>query len=484
MNITSQAIDTNETLNDQLSSLQTNFTQLNHSYKNDTYPSVQDRKSSLSRLKKSIIEHEQCIYDALHSDYGHRSEFDTLIGELIPSIANIKYTLKKLKRWMKPSKRHAGLFLFPSSVRVHYQPLGVVGVIVPWNYPVYLSLTPIITALAAGNKVMVKMSEFTPATNKVIKQVLACVANNVVIVEGESEISAAFSALPFDHLLFTGSTEVGKHVARAAANNLTPITLELGGKSPLIIDASANLKKAVDAVILGKAINAGQTCVAPDYILLPANKQQEFIGLFKAQFLEYYQTSADGVSSVNSLTQIIDDKHTKRLSGYIDDAIEKGAMIHTIQDDTVDSPFKLMQPLLITNVNSSMEVMRNEIFGPLLPIIAYDEINEAIAFVNDRPRPLALYMMSNDPKNINKMLYQTHSGGVCINDTLMHVIAEDAPFGGIGQSGMGHYHGEEGFRTFSQAKTVVASPSFMPRNKVILKYRDKITPLLKALFFK
>lgn len=484
MNIASQTIDTNDALNDQLSSLQAHFTQLRQSYKNDTYPSVQDRKSSLHSLKKSIIEGEQSIYDALRSDYGHRSEFDTLIGELIPSIANINYTLKKLKRWMKPSKRHAGLLLFPSSVRVHYQPLGVVGIIVPWNYPVFLSLAPIVTALAAGNKVMVKMSEFTPATNKAIKKVLACVANNVVIIEGESEISAAFSALPFDHLLFTGSSEVGKHIARAAANNLTPITLELGGKSPLIIDASANLKIAVDATILGKAMNAGQICVAPDYILLPANKQQEFIDLFKARFLEYYKTSVDGVSSANSLTQIIDDKHTKRLSNYVADAISKGAVIHTIQEDAVDSPSRLLQPLLITNVDDSMEVMKNEIFGPLLPIIAYDDIDEAIAFVNDRPRPLALYMMSTDPKNINKALYQTHSGGVCINDTLMHVVADDAPFGGIGQSGMGHYHGEEGFRVFSSAKTVLASPSFMPKNKIMLKYRDKITSLLKALFFK
>jgi coniferyl-aldehyde dehydrogenase len=372
----------------------------------------------------------------LNSDYGHRSEFDTLFGELIPTIAHINYTLKRLKRWMKPSRRHSNLLLFPSSVKVHYQPLGLIGVIVPWNYPVYLSLAPIVTALAAGNKVMVKMREYTPTTNLVIKNILACVANDVVIIEGESKISAAFSELPFDHLLFTGSTEVGKHIARAAADNLTPITLELGGKSPLIIDACANIKTAVDATILGKAMNAGQICVAPDYILLPADKRQEFINEFASRYLDYFKTSVDGASSSHSLTQIIDNKHLKRLTAYIDDAIEKGAVIHRVQDDAADSPAKLMQPILMTNVTADMAVMKNEIFGTILAIISYENIDEAIAFVNDRPRPLALYMMSKNAVNIKKILYQTHSGGVCINDTLMHIVAEDAPFGGIGQSGM------------------------------------------------
>jgi coniferyl-aldehyde dehydrogenase len=484
LNTASATINTHTTLKEQLNCLQKDFTQLRQFYKNETYPSEQKRRLLLNSLKKSLLENEQAIYNALKIDYGHRSEFDTLIGELIPSIANINYTLKKLKRWMKSSKRHAGLLLFPSSVHVHIQPLGVIGVIVPWNYPVFLSLAPVITALAAGNKVMVKISEYTPATNKVIKQLLTCIADDVVIVEGESEISAAFSALPFDHLLFTGSTQVGKHVARAAANNLTPITLELGGKSPLIIDASANLKIAVDAVILGKVMNAGQICIAPDYILLPVGLQQDFIDLFKTRFLEYYKTSADGVNFANSLTQIIDDKHALRLSAYIEDAIDKGAVVHTIQEAAVASPFKLQQPLLITNVNDSMEVMKNEIFGPLLPIITYDNIDEAIAFVNAKPRPLALYVMSSDADNINKVLVQTHSGGVCVNDTLMHIVAEDAPFGGIGQSGMGHYHGEEGFRTFSKEKTVLVSSSYLPKNKIMLKYRDRITPLLRTIFLR
>ncbi len=482
MNSATQQI--NNTLEQQLQVLQTQFKQLQQSYKQANYPSLEARIAVLDRLKKSIIDNEQAVYAALIEDYGYRSEFDTLIGELMPSVMNIKYTKKKLKRWMKPSKRHTGLFLYPSSVRVHYQPLGVVGVIVPWNYPVYLALAPITTAIAAGNKVMIKMSEFTPATNKAVKQILECISDDVIMIEGESQVSAAFSALPFDHLLFTGSTEVGKHVARAAASNLTPITLELGGKSPLIIDESANLKTSVDAVILGKVMNAGQICIAPDYILLPPNLQQEFIDTFKARYLEYYKTPTSGESQGHGLTQIIDDKHQKRLSGYIDDALEKGATIHNIQENSTNAPTKLMQPLLFTDVNDQMNIMQDEIFGPLLPLVPYENLEQAIEFINDRPRPLALYMMSNNTDNTNKVLYQTHSGGVCVNDTLMHILAEDAPFGGVGQSGMGHYHGEEGFRTFSKAKTVVDSYGFIPRNKIVLKYRDKITPLLKSIFFK
>lgn len=471
-------------LHQQQQTLQSQFEQLQQSYKQSSYPSLEARLVALDSLKKSIIDNEQAIYAALIEDYGYRSEFDTLIGELMPSVMNIKYTKKKLKRWMKASKRHTGLFLYPSSVRVHYQPLGVVGIIVPWNYPVYLALGPITTAIAAGNKVMVKMSEFTPATNKAVKKILECISDSVVMVEGESEVSAAFSALPFDHLLFTGSTEVGKHVARAAAGNLTPITLELGGKSPLIIDESANLNTSVDAVILGKVMNAGQICIAPDYVLLPPNRQQEFIDTFKKRFLEYYKTPVDGGEKTNTLTQLIDDKHQKRLSGYIDDAIKKGATLHKIQENSADAPAKLMQPLLFTDVNSDMDIMNDEIFGPLLPLVPYESLEQAIEFINDRPRPLALYMMSNNADNTNKVLYQTHSGGVCVNDTLMHIVAEDAPFGGVGQSGMGHYHGEEGFRTFSKAKTVVDSYSFIPRNRIVLKYRDKIAPILKSLFFK
>ncbi len=484
MNTATQATTINHTLEQQLQTLQIEFKQLQRSYRDASYPSLEARLSSLDRLKKSIIQNEHAIYDALIQDYGYRSEFDTLIGELMPSVMNIKYTQKKLKRWMKPSKRHTGLFLYPSSVRVHYQPLGVVGIIVPWNYPVYLALGPITTAIAAGNKVMIKMSEFTPATNKAVKKILECISDEVTLVEGESEVSAAFSALPFDHLLFTGSTEVGKHVARAAANNLTPITLELGGKSPLIIDESANLKTSIDAIILGKVMNAGQICIAPDYVLLPPNLQQEFIDTFKERFLEYYKTPTDGDKQENTLTQIIDDKHHERLSSYIDDAIEKGASVHSIQENSANAPTKLMQPLLFTDVSDDMDIMQHEIFGPLLPIVPYSSLEEAIAFINDRPRPLALYMMSSNGENTHQVLYQTHSGGVCVNDTLMHILAEDAPFGGVGQSGMGHYHGEEGFRTFSKAKTVVDSHAFIPRNKLVLKYRDKIAPLLKYLFFK
>lgn len=429
-------------------------TQRSH-YLSHPAPSYQSRVEKLKQLKQLLLQYQQPIVAALMKDYGHRSENDTVISDIMPCINNINYTLKNLKSWMKPSKRHAGLLLSPSKVSVHYQPLGVVGIIVPWNFPVMLSIGPLITAIAAGNRAMLKMSEFTPHTNQVLNDLLGQVfaENEVALVEGEADIAAQFSALPFDHILFTGSTIVGRHVMRAAAENLTPVTLELGGKSPAIIAPDMPIDTAVERLIFGKCLNAGQICVAPDYVLCPEDKIDELIKAYQARFNKMYPDFDNNPDYGN----IINDRQFDRLIKVIDDAKSKGARVVSASNSATTVGKRKLATQLMTQVNPDMLVMQDEIFGPILPIIGYKSVDEAIGYVNQRDRPLALYILSFDSSAQNHILHHTHSGGVCINDTVFHVAADDAPFGGIGPSGMGHYHGKEGFLTFSHAKTVLNS---------------------------
>ncbi len=459
--------------------LQADFEAMRTLYNKKPAPSYECRKTVLKRLKKSLIENEQNIYEALKKDYGYRSEFDSLIADVLPSVAGINYALKRLKKWMKPSKRHAGLMLAPSKVTVHYQPLGVVGVITPWNFPVFLALGPAIQALAAGNRVMIKMSEFTPHTNQALRKVVEPITSHVKIVEGEAETGAAFSALPFDHLIFTGSTNVGKLVARAAADNLTPITLEMGGKSPTIISDEINMDAAVDAIIIGKSVNSGQICVSPDYVFVPENRQTEFVETFKKRYAEYHLSG----NNTNIQTNIVTERQFDRLKGFLADAEDRGADIHPVKKHEPRDGRRIY-PHIVTNVNEDMKVMQEEIFGSILPVITYKHIDEVIQYINERPRPLALYIMATDKGLINNLLQNTHSGGVSINDSAMHVAADDAPFGGIGNSGMGHYHGHEGFLTFSKAKTVLHSKAWLPKNRFILKNRDFVFRALRRFLLK
>ncbi|MCF1429231.1 MAG: coniferyl aldehyde dehydrogenase [Shewanella sp.] len=408
----------------------------------------------LKRLKQSLLDHQQALLDALSRDYGHRSPDDSMLSDIMPAINNINYSIKHLRGWMKPSRRHAGLMLAPASVKVHYQPLGVIGIIVPWNFPVMLSLGPLTTALAAGNRAMLKLSEFTPATNEVIRRLLSAAfpPEQVTVIEGEADVATAFSALPFDHLLFTGSTVVGRHVMHAAADNLTPVTLELGGKSPVIIAPDMPISDAVERLIYGKCLNAGQICVAPDYVLCPAHRIEEFVEAYRRQFRSMYGE----VTRNPDYGNIINERQHQRLLSLLDDALAKGAKVHNASDEPLDRGNRKLATQLLTGVTPEMKLMQEEIFGPLLPIVAYQALNEAIDFVNARPRPLALYLMSFDKTTQQQVLDNTHSGGVCINETVFHVAADDAPFGGIGPSGMGHYHGKEGFLQFSHARTVLA----------------------------
>lgn len=475
-------MDRVNTQQNQASALITQLQKQRHSFEQSGGFDFQTRLDKLNQLKHALIQHQQHIVSALANDYGHRASFDTLLADVMPCINQINYTRKHLAKWTKPSRRHAGLLLAPANVKVHYQPLGVIGIIVPWNFPVMLSLGPLITAVAAGNHAMIKLSEFTPAVNQVIKQIVAQVFSDeqVYIVEGEADVAAQFSALPFDHLLFTGSTEVAKHVMRAAAENLTPVTLELGGKSPVIIAPDMDIDIAVERMIFGKCLNAGQICVSPDYVLLPKDKQQAFIDAYKTKFEQLYPNFIDNQDYSN----VINLRQFERLLAVIEDAKQQGAQVEPVTSNSIDIPQRKMATQLISQVTDSMLVMQQEIFGPLLPIVAYDDLEQAISYVNQRPRPLALYIMSFEQTTSQQIISRTHSGGVCVNETVFHVAADDAPFGGIGPSGMGHYHGKEGFLSFSHAKTVLSRGRFNTGKLVHPPYGNKIQQLLFKIFMR
>ncbi|WP_120500131.1 coniferyl aldehyde dehydrogenase [Roseovarius sp. EL26] len=423
-------------------------------YRADPMPNRATRIRRLDTLHNALLDHSDQLITAVSQDFSNRAAAETYLTEIAPLLDGIAYYRKRLKRFMKPQRRHAPLLLQPASTHVFYQPLGVVGIVVPWNFPIFLALSPMIGAIAAGNRVMLKMSEFAPATGALLQTILGKIytQDEVSVVTGDVDVATAFTALPFDHLVFTGSTQVGKIVMRAAAENLTPVTLELGGKSPAIIHEDFPIQEAAKRLAFGKCINAGQTCVAPDYILCPKNK----LDAFCTAFVEIVSKSYPSLRDNNDFTAIITDRQKARLEIYLRDAQEKGAELLPINptNEAFDNSRK-MPITLIRGARDDMLVMREEIFGPILPIIPYDSLEQAIEFVNNRPRPLALYYFDWNKSRANDILTRTHSGGVGINDTLSHVAADDIPFGGIGSSGIGHYHGKEGFLTFSKAKGVL-----------------------------
>jgi coniferyl-aldehyde dehydrogenase len=378
---------------------------------------------------------------------------------------------------MKPARRRVGLAFQPASARVVYQPLGVVGIIVPWNYPLYLAIGPLIGALAAGNRVMLKLSESTPSTGLLLKSLLAQIfpEDQVAVVLGEADLGIAFSQLPFDHLLFTGSTSVGRQVMRAAAEHLTPVTLELGGKSPAIVSAEVPLADAAERIAFGKTLNAGQTCVAPDYVLVPKNRVDGFVEAYRSVIRRFYPQLADNPD----YTSIINERHHTRLQRYLEDAQGKGARVLPLFDQGQE---RRMPHCLLLDVNDDMQVMQDEIFGPILPIVPYDDIEQALAYINARPRPLALYYFGYDKAEQHRVLRHTHSGGVCLNDTLLHVAQDDLPFGGVGPSGMGHYHGHEGFLTFSKAKGVFIKQRLNAARLIYPPYGKGLQKLIYKLF--
>jgi coniferyl-aldehyde dehydrogenase len=372
--------------------------------------------------------------------------------EVFPSLEAIRHNRSHVGAWMKPQKKSPSIWFRPGRARIIPQPLGVVGIIVPWNYPLFLAISPLAAALAAGNRVLLKMSEFTPRTGELLAELAAkhFSAEDVAVVLGDAAVGADFARLPFDHLLFTGSTRVGHDIMRMAADNLTPVTLELGGKSPVIVGPDYPLQKAAERILIGKLLNAGQTCIAPDYVLVPAGRELAFVDAARAVVARCFPAMA----TTPDYTSIINERHYQRLQGYVSDAQERGARIEPLSMAAADATRRRLPPLALLNVNDDMRVMQDEIFGPLLPVLPYADLDAAIAYVNRHPRPLALYCFENDAARRDRVLNETVAGGVTINDTILHIAQEELPFGGVGPSGMGQYHGIEGFRTFSKQKAV------------------------------
>ncbi|MCA6058867.1 coniferyl aldehyde dehydrogenase [Thalassolituus sp. ST750PaO-4] len=469
--------------NEELERMHSLFKQQQQAFRNNPMPSADERIADLKRLKAAILKYQDELAAAVNQDFSCRSTDETMIAEIMTSVEGINYACKRLRGWMKPSKRHVSMLFAPSHNHVMYQPLGVIGIMVPWNYPIQLALLPLMTALAAGNRAMIKMSEFTPVTNKVLKKLLAEVfnENQVALIEGEVEVSSAFAEIPWDHLVFTGSTAVGRIVMSAAAKNLTPVTLELGGKSPAIIAPGASMKDAVERICFGKSLNAGQTCIAPDYVLLPAGKEQEFIDTYQATFARMYPTIRDN----NDYTAVVNERQHQRLQAWVADAKEKGAKITVVNPANEDFSGTRKMPLhLVENGTAEMKVLQEELFGPVMPVVPYRSLDDAIDYVNDRDRPLALYFFSYDKTQQKKVLERTHAGGVTINDTLMHIAQDDMPFGGVGPSGMGHYHGKEGFIALSKAKAVHRKGRFNSGQFIYPPYGGAIQGLIRKLFIR
>jgi coniferyl-aldehyde dehydrogenase len=415
------------------------------------------RKDRLRRLLALLRQHGSAFEAAISADFGHRSAHETRLAEAVVVESGIKLALRDLDSWMRAKRVATQLPFLPGSNRLMPQPLGVVGIIAPWNYPLQLTLAPLTGALAAGNRVLLKPSELTPRFAALLNETVRRHFEplEVAVVEGGPDVAGALAALPFDHLLFTGSTRVGRLVAEAAARNLTPVTLELGGKSPAIIDRSADLATAARRVAFGKLLNAGQTCIAPDYVLCPREAVARFAQLFLAAAVELYGTAADNPD----YSAIISPRHYRRLEELIADANAKGGRVEQRTDDI--APWRTLRkfpPSVVLAPTDAMRVGQEEIFGPILPVFAYDRREDATAFVNARERPLALYWFGTDTAERDRMLRMTVSGGVTINDCLLHIAQENQPFGGVGASGMGAYHGAYGFRTFSKEKPVFYRP--------------------------
>lgn len=420
----------------------------------DGPPTRGARKARLARLRAAVLAHRGEIQAAISADFGHRSRHETDLMEIFGVVQTIDYLTRNLRRFMKPERRHVGLFYQAGRAYVDYQPKGVIGVMAPWNYPFSLTIIPLATALAAGNRAMLKPSELTPRTGEVIRRMLetAFAPEEVAVVLGGPEAGAAFSGLPFDHLLFTGSTEVGRKVMKAAADNLVPLTLELGGKSPVIVERGHVDDRTTGGIVFGKLANAGQTCVAPDYALVHEDDLEAFVARYNAAVARAYP---DGPTSPD-YTSIVNDRHHDRLKGLIEDAKAKGARVVEVgvRPETAAARPRTLAPTLVLGASDESAVMREEIFGPILPVRTYRTIDEAIAYINGRPRPLALYYFGSDGADRETVLKCTTSGNVGINNTMIHVAQDDLPFGGIGPSGMGAYHGIEGFRAMSHAKGV------------------------------
>jgi len=456
------------------------FARLRAASRRAPFPSVEERRDRLQRLLALMNDAAPAIERAISDDFGHRCVQETRLAEAFIVEAGIKHTLRHLKRWMRPTRVKTELAFLPGGNRLMPQPLGVVGVVAPWNYPLQLTLAPVSAALAAGNRVMIKPSELTPRFSALLADLVARAFRDdeVVVIQGGPDVAAAFTALPFDHLLFTGSTRVGRMVAEAAAKNLTPVTLELGGKSPAIVDASADIAVAAGRIAFGKLLNAGQTCVAPDYVLLPKGREQAFVDAFRAATAKLI---GDDPSNPD-YTAIVCAPHRARQQALVDDAVAKGAKpVWAVADPARWSNSAKFPPCLLLDTTPDMRVRREEIFGPILPIVPVSGPDEAIATVLADERPLALYWFGNDGAARDRVMIETVAGGVTVNDCLVHLAQENQPFGGVGASGLGAYHGEWGFRTFSHLKPIFHRPDLSGLGFMQPPYGKTFDRMLAAL---
>jgi len=432
--------------------MRNHFDRLRDAAARDPSPPWPVRRRRLDALYALLHDSGDALCDAISSDFGHRAGAETQLLELFPSLEAVRHAHSHGKRWMRDERRSTSIWFLPGTSKIVHQPLGVVGIIAPWNYPVYLAAGPLVAALAAGNRAMLKLSELTPQTSALFDRLIRdhFADDEVVVINGDATVAAEFATLPFDHLLFTGSTSVGRHVMHAAADNLTPVTLELGGKSPAIVGADADIAHAAERIVVGKTFNAGQTCIAPDYALVAEHRIDAFVSAAQAVTARLYPDLAN----TPDYTTIVNARHFERLCGYVDDATAKGAVAVPLSDAKPDAAKRRMPPSILLQTTAAMFVMQDEIFGPLLPVVPYRTLDDAIRYVASRPRPLSLYYFGHRRDDIERVLRQTHAGGVTLNDVILHIAQDALPFGGIGASGMGHYHGREGFLTFSKSKGV------------------------------
>ncbi len=425
---------------------------------NEGFVTAETRIDRLQRTYDMVRENQNDIIEILNRDYGNHSKHQTQMSEVLAVMSNMEHAIKNVKKWMKPEKRKVAfpLNLMGSKARVEHQPKGVIGNIPTWNFPVYVSLSPLAGIFAAGNRAMIKLSEITPETSAFLQELISKTFDETecAAVIGGPEVGAEFAALPFDHIIFTGGTHIGRFILEAAAPNLTPVTLELGGKSPVIVGRSYDIPKAATRIMTAKLLNLGQACLSPDYCFVPREHKDEFISSVTEHFSKFFPT----IIGNPDYTSIINERHYKRITDMIQDAKDKGGDVREINpanEDFSNQGDVLRIPMtLVVEPSDDMIVMQEEIFGPVFCIKAYDDLNECIQYINSRPRPLGLYYFGEDPEEERLVLDRTTSGGVTINDGLMHASCEDLPFGGIGASGMGNYHGREGFLTFSHQKAV------------------------------
>jgi coniferyl-aldehyde dehydrogenase len=416
-------------------------------------PSFSQRQADLLRLKAAVVDQREALCAAVSADFGRRSRHETLLADVMMVLEDIKHTLKNLKRWMRAKRVWTDFKAWPASAHIEQKPLGIVGILAPWNYPIQLSLAPLVAAIAAGNHVILKPSEHTPRTSALLAKLLHEVfpAERVRVVLGGPELASAVCDLPLDHLFFTGSTAVGKLVMAAAAKHLTPVTLELGGKSPCVIAPDFPIEAAVQRIVSMKHLNAGQTCIAPDYVFVPEQHQVAFVAAYRAAI----EASYPNLASNPDYTSVVNTRQAQRLRTYLQDASAQGAEVVSISPGgAVAESSNVLAPTLVLKVKDSMQLMQDEIFGPILPIMSYQSIAEVLRYVQNKPRPLAFYLFDRNARRTRDTLAQVTAGGVTLNDCALHITQHNLPFGGVGPSGMGHYHGHAGFLTFTKQMPV------------------------------